>query len=294
MRQFKISERLTPRNSKSAMMYLTEVERTKVLDPETEAKIANLAAEGDKKARELLVTSNLRFVLSVAKMYAYKPEDFVDLVSAGNEGLYEASGKFDPSKGFKFISFAIWYIRKEMIKFLSENSRTIKIPTNQTQSLRTIIDTSGSLSATEGREVSNEEALEFLKETNPKFKSLDMKLFHSVWVAEKRPASLTADLNSEKDAGTLLDIVPSEDFNSDELVLIENNRSTIEVLLNCLTPFERDLITRVFGIGQSEGFPESLEKISQETGYGTATLGTKIKISLAKMKKFSKKLNLEF
>jgi DNA-directed RNA polymerase sigma subunit (sigma70/sigma32) len=121
-----------------------------------------------------------------------------------------------------------------------------------------------------------------------------MKLFHSVWVAEKRPASLTADLNSEKDAGTLLDIVPSEDFNSDELVLIENNRSTIEVLLNCLTPFERDLITRVFGIDQSEGFPESLEKISQETGYGTATLGTKIKISLAKMKKFSKKLNLEF
>ena len=80
MRQFKISERLTPRNSKSAMLYLTEVDRTKVLDPETENRVALLAAEGDKQARELLVTSNLRFVLSVAKMYAYKPEDFVDLV----------------------------------------------------------------------------------------------------------------------------------------------------------------------------------------------------------------------
>ena len=174
MRQFKISERLTPRNSKSAMMYLTEVERTKVLDPETEVKIANLAAAGDKKARELLVTSNLRFVLSVAKMYAFKSEDFVDLVSAGNEGLYEASGKFDPTKGFKFISFAIWYIRKEMIKFLAENSRTIKIPTNQSQSIKTISETSGSLSSIEGRDVSNEEALEYLKETNPKFKNSDL------------------------------------------------------------------------------------------------------------------------
>jgi len=194
MRQFKISERLTPRNSKSAMMYLTEVERTKVLDPETEVKIANLAAAGDKKARELLVTSNLRFVLSVAKMYAFKSEDFVDLVSAGNEGLYEASGKFDPTKGFKFISFAIWYIRKEMIKFLAENSRTIKIPTNQSQSIKTISETSGSLSSIEGRDVSNEEALEYLKETNPKFKNSDYKSFYDVWLADKKPASLTADL----------------------------------------------------------------------------------------------------
>ena len=293
MRQFKISERLTPRNSKSAMLYLTEVDRTKVLDPETENRVALLAAEGDKQARELLVTSNLRFVLSVAKMYAYKPEDFVDLVSAGNEGLYEASGKFDPSKGFKFISFAIWYIRKEMIKFLSENSRTIKIPTNQSQTLKKIIETSGNLSSAEGREVSNEEALEFLKETDPKFKNSDIKAIHSVWLADRKPASLTAELNGEKDAGTLLDIVAAEGDNSDELVLSENNKSTVELLLNCLNPFEQELIRRGFGIGDFDGFPETAEKIAKDTGYNQVTINAKIKIALKKMNKFSKKINLE-
>lgn len=293
MRQFKISERLTPRNSKAAMLYLSEVEKTKVLDPETENRVAQLAAAGDKEARELLVTSNLRFVLSVAKMYSYKPEDFVDLVSAGNEGLYEASGKFDPSKGFKFISFAIWYIRKEMIKFLSENSRTIKIPTNQSQTLKTIIETSGNLSTAEGRDVSNEEALEYLKETNPKFKNSDAKALQSVWMADRKPASLTADLNGEKDAGTLLDIVAAEGDNSDELVLLENNKSTVELLLNCLNPLEQEIIRRGFGIGDFDGFPETAEKIAKDTGYNPATINAKIKSSLKKMNKFSKRIKLE-
>jgi RNA polymerase primary sigma factor len=293
MRQFKISERLTPRNSKAAMLYLSEVEKTKVLDPETENRVAQLAVAGDKQARELLVTSNLRFVLSVAKMYSYKPEDFVDLVSAGNEGLYEASGKFDPSKGFKFISFAIWYIRKEMIKFLSENSRTIKIPTNQSQTLKTIIETSGNLSSLEGREVSNEEALEFLKETNPKFKNSDIKAFHSAWLADRKPASLTAELSGEKDAGTLLDVVAAEGDNSDEFVLLENNKSTVELLLNCLNPFEQELIRRGFGIGDFEGFPETAEKIANDTGYNPGTITAKIKSALKKMNKFSRGINLE-
>lgn len=294
MRQFKISERLTPRNSRAAMLYLTEVERTKVLDPETETKIAELAASGDERAREILVISNLRFVLSVAKMYSYKPEDFVDLVSAGNEGLYEASGKFDPSKGFKFISFAIWYIRKEMIKFLSDNSRTIKVPTNQTQTLKTIIDTSSNLSSVEGRDVSNEEALEYLKETDPKFKNLDIKSFHHVWLADRKPASLTADLNSEKDAGTLLDIVAAEGDETDKLILMENNKSAVQFLISCLKPVEQEIIMRAFGIGDFEGFPETCEKIAKNTGYNPGTINLKINTALKKMKKFSKKMNLEF
>ena len=180
-----------------------------------------------------------------------------------------------------------------MIKFLSENSRTIKIPTNQSQTLKKIIETSGNLSSAEGREVSNEEALEFLKETDPKFKNSDIKAIHSVWLADRKPASLTAELNGEKDAGTLLDIVAAEGDNSDELVLSENNKSTVELLLNCLNPFEQELIRRGFGIGDFDGFPETAEKIAKDTGYNQVTINAKIKIALKKMNKFSKKINLE-
>ena len=131
MRQFKILERLTPRTTRASSSYLNDVERIQMVSPEKEAELGFLAKNGDTVARDLLVTANLRFVLSVAKMYARSPEDYGDLVAAGNVGLVDAATKFDPSKGFKFISYAVWHIRKEMLAHLSDNSRLVRIPINQ-------------------------------------------------------------------------------------------------------------------------------------------------------------------
>lgn len=289
MRQFKISERLTPRNTRSLNLYLTEVERSKMMDSETEAKIAVLAAKGDLRAREKLVVANLRFVLSVAKMYASRPEDFSDLVAAGNEGLIEASGKFDPSRGFKFISFAVWYIRKEMIKYLSENSRTIKVPTNQSQLLKNVYNTMGDLSALEGREITLDEALDHLKTNNPKYKGMDLKVVKKSLEADVRPASLDAELTHDSDAGTLKDLLTSEDFPSDQIILIENQKQSLTRLLGCLTDLERKIVIQHFGIDNQSGFNESLQTIAGNLDYTSEAIRVKIRKALVKMKKFSEK-----
>lgn len=290
MRQFKISERLTPRNSRATMLYMTEVDRTKVMDAETESKIAYRAAAGDEEAREKLVMANLRFVLSVAKMYASKPEDFNDLVAAGNEGLIEASGKFDPSRGFKFISFAVWYIRKEMIKYLSEHSRTIKIPTNQAQTLKAVADTAGFLSAVEGRDVSNEEALEHLKETDEKFSGVGVDLFKSAAAADLRPASLQQELNHEKDAGTLLDVLEAEGDKADESVWKMNERMTIDLLMKGLSSLEKQIIYKYFGLDDDSGGGETFRQIGDKLGYTPEAIRLKVNSALKKMRLRNQKM----
>lgn len=275
------------------MLYLSEVEKTKMLDAENESKLAYLAAAGDQEAREKLVLANLRFVLSVAKMYASKPEDFLDLVAAGNEGLIEASGKFDPTRGFKFISFAVWYIRKEMIKYLSENSRTIKVPTNQVQVLKALFDASGQLSALEGREVSDEEALEFLKEKNPKFSSTDYKILNSASVADRRPASLDQELTNDRDSGTLLDVLEADGDKADEFVMKSNDKLTARVLMNCLTGVERGIVIRYFGLDDESGLGDSVQSIASDIGYNVESVRVKLKKALKKMKERSIKLKME-
>lgn len=284
MRQFKISERLTPRNSRATMLYMTEVDKTKVMDAETESRIGYLAAAGDEEAREKLVMANLRFVLSVAKMYASKPEDFNDLVAAGNEGLIEASGKFDPSRGFKFISFAVWYIRKEMIKYLSEHSRTIKIPTNQAQTLKAVADTAGFLSAVEGRDVSNEEALQHLKETDEKYQGAGVDLFKSAAAADLRPASLQQELNNEKDAGTLLDVLEADGDKADESVWKMNERMTIELLMRGLSSLEKQILFRYFGLDDDSGGGETFRQIGDKLGYTPEAIRLKVNSALKKMR----------
>ena len=168
MRQFKISDKLTPRMTKAAGSYLGELEKTKLISPEREVELARLAASGDENARNELVTANLRFVVSVAKMYASNPDDFSDVVAAGNMGLIEAAEKFDPTRGFKFISFAVWYIRKEMINYLNENSRTIRIPINQGAILRDLMKAGNEISMREGREATFDESYEEMIEKNEK------------------------------------------------------------------------------------------------------------------------------
>lgn len=266
---------------------MNEVDKTRVMSPEEEARVAYRAAAGDEEAREKLVTSNLRFVLSVAKMYAGKPEDFPDLVAAGNEGLIEASAKFDPSRGFKFISFAVWYIRKEIIKYLTENSRTVKIPQNQSQLISKIIKFAGELSTKEGREISNEEAFDLLKSENPKYKSVDEKTMKKALIADIKTASLDAELNTDNDAGTLKELLPSEDFDSDEIVLLKNKREILEKIMCCLTDIEKSIVIRFFGFDDQSGFTDSLQSIGEDMDYTSESIRLKLRKAITKMRKYS-------
>ena len=167
MRQFKVTERITPRSSKSISMYYSEVERFPTITAQEEVELAVRIQGGDMVARNRLATANLRFVISVAKMYGGTgdPEMFNDLIAAGNIGLIEAAEKFDHSRGFKFISFAVWHIRKEMLKHLGDNTRMIRIPQNKTSELRVIMEATNMLTSELGRDATLEEVMEYVHKT---------------------------------------------------------------------------------------------------------------------------------
>jgi len=135
MREFKIINRITG-TSDNLTRYFNEISKYEILSPEKEAELATMARGGDTKAKEKILKSNLRFVISVAKSYVSEHSPLEDLISEGNKGLVEAIENFDPSNGFKFISYAVWHIRKNMLLYINNYSRVIRIPTNINQEMR--------------------------------------------------------------------------------------------------------------------------------------------------------------
>jgi RNA polymerase primary sigma factor len=293
MRQFKISDKLTPRMTKAAGSYLGELEKTKLISPEREVELARLAASGDENARNELVTANLRFVVSVAKMYASNPDDFSDVVAAGNVGLIEAAEKFDPTRGFKFISFAVWYIRKEMINYLNENSRTIRIPINQGAILRDLMKAGNEISMREGREATFDESYEEMIEKNEKYSSVKKESIMMSSEADHRLASLTNPLTSNSDSGTLIDIIDSGVEHSDAGLRDGDFKKVIRILSKSLTDIERDIVFWKHGISDNgnvmeEGFPEIAKRLERTP----ESIRQKYKKALKKMQAYGRRISL--
>lgn len=187
------------------------------MSPEEENKVALLAAQGDKIAQDKLVESNLRFVLSVAKMYSMDPTTVEELIQVGNIGLIEASQKFDPSLGFKFISFAVWHIRKEMIGHLGQNSRMVRLPQNKGQLLLHIRSSISKLASQLGRDPITEEILEDLKKSEVKLaRTLDLETLSLILDVDQRHASLDVQIGQDGNS-TLLDVIwdDSDTFDTD-------------------------------------------------------------------------------
>lgn len=293
MRQFKISDKLTPRMTKAAGSYLGELEKTKLISPEREVELARLAASGDENARNELVTANLRFVVSVAKMYASNPDDFSDVVAAGNVGLIEAAEKFDPTRGFKFISFAVWYIRKEMINYLNENSRTIRIPINQGAILRDLMKAGNEISMREGREATFDESYEEMIEKNEKYSSVKKESIMMSSEADHRLASLTNPLTSNSDSGSLIDIIDSGVEHSDAGLRDGDFKKVIRILSKSLTDIERDIVFLKHGISDNgnvmeEGFPEIAKRLERTP----ESIRQKYKKALKKMQAYGRRISL--
>lgn len=271
MRQFKVTDRITPRSTRSIATYYTDVEKYEIITPQEEVILANRIQAGDMAARDKLATANLRFVISVAKMYggAGDPEAFNDLISAGNIGLIEAAEKFDPSRGFKFISFAVWHIRKEMLKYLGDNSRMIRIPQNKTNELRAIVEETNNLTMKLGRDATFEEVMEEIREKgSERIKSADLSNLRIVMNADRNPASLDAPFkNDGSNDNTMHDVLASDGAGTDSLCLRESMSRMTEILTSSLKPIERTIVLRRHGI--ETGFEESYSTIAHDLGMST-------------------------
>jgi len=238
MRQLKIIKQITKRDDQSLDKYLLEISKVELLDAVQETELANRIKKGDVKAFNTLVQANLRFVVSVAKQYQNKGLSLPDLISEGNIGLIKAARRFDETKGFKFISYAVWWIRQSILQSLAENSRIVRLPLNKVGSVNKINQAFIKLLQKYEREPTAEEIAKEL-DIAPK------EVKDAIRLSEKH-VSVDAPLgNSEDSELKLLDLLSSKDspdFSDESL------KEEIEKILNTLSPREAEIIRLYYGI----------------------------------------------
>lgn len=256
MRQLKISKQITNRESQSLDKYLQEIGKVDLLTPDEEVELAQRIREGDQLALEKLTKANLRFVVSVAKQYQNQGLSLGDLINEGNLGLIKAAQRFDETRGFKFISYAVWWIRQSIIQALAEHSRIVRIPSNKIGALSKIDQASSLLEQQFEREPTDEELAELL----------DMTVDEVRTTVRSQTKQVSIDKPFSEDEGSsLLDVMEDEDSNEVEnIVYSDSLRREVGRLLSTLTERERIVISQYFGL--SENTSLSLEDIGENLG----------------------------
>ncbi|MDR2653576.1 MAG: RNA polymerase sigma factor RpoD/SigA [Prevotellaceae bacterium] len=244
MRQLKITKSITNRESASLDKYLQEIGREDLITVEQEVELAQRIRKGDQDALEQLTRANLRFVVSVAKQYQNQGLSLPDLINEGNLGLIKAAEKFDETRGFKFISYAVWWIRQSILQALAEQSRIVRLPLNQVGSLNKINKALAKFEQENERNPSTEELAEILEIPTDKV-SDTMRV-------SGRHVSVDAPFVDGED-NSLLDVLVNNDSpNADVGLLRESLTNEIDRALSTLTERERDIIKYFFGIGAPE------------------------------------------
>ncbi|MBO5732230.1 MAG: RNA polymerase sigma factor RpoD/SigA [Alistipes sp.] len=253
MRQLKITKSITNRESASLDKYLQEIGKEELISVEEEVELAQRIKRGDQEALEKLTKANLRFVVSVAKQYQNQGLSLPDLINEGNLGLIKAAEKFDETRGFKFISYAVWWIRQSILQALAEQSRIVRLPLNQVGSLNKINKAFARFEQEHERTPSAEELATELE--LPKEKVTD-----TLRVAG-RHISVDAPFADGED-NSLLDVLVNTDSpNADRGLINESLAKEVERALEILTEREQDIIRYFFGIGCSE---MTLEEIGEK------------------------------
>ncbi len=253
MRQLKITKSITNRESASLDKYLQEIGKEELISVEEEVELAQRIKKGDKEALEKLTKANLRFVVSVAKQYQNQGLSLPDLINEGNLGLIKAAEKFDETRGFKFISYAVWWIRQSILQALAEQSRIVRLPLNQVGSLNKINKAFARFEQEHERTPSAEELANELE--LPKEKVTD-----TLRVAG-RHISVDAPFADGED-NSLLDVLVNADSpNADRGLINESLATEVDRALEILTEREQDIIRYFFGIGCSE---MTLEEIGEK------------------------------
>lgn len=255
MRQLKITKSITNRESQSLEKYLQEIGKVDLITPEEEVQLAIRIKQGDQKALEKLTKANLRFVVSVAKQYQNQGLSLSDLINEGNLGLIKAAQRFDETRGFKFISYAVWWIRQSILQALAEQSRIVRLPLNKVGLSNKISKAYSQLEQEYEREPSTEELAELLE--------IGTEEVETTLGVAARHVSVDAPFVDSED-NTLLDILenPNSDSADAELYHGESLRCEIERSLSTLTDRQRDVIKLYFGIGVPN--PMSLEDIGEK------------------------------
>ncbi|HCU18044.1 MAG TPA: RNA polymerase subunit sigma [Bacteroidales bacterium] len=254
MRQLKITKQVTNRDTPSLDKYLQEIGRVELISPEDEVVLARKIKAGDNEALKKLVKANLRFVVSVAKQYQNQGITLPDLINEGNLGLMKAAQRFDETRGFKFISYAVWWIRQAILQALAEQSRIVRLPVNKIGSINRINRAFARLEQTYEREPSSQEIAEML-EMVPE----DVK---EALKTNGRTVSMDAPISSEED-NTMYDVIPSNDAPSPDRNLINESLAyEIERTLCTLSPRESKVLKLYFGLGMKHPF--TLEEIGEE------------------------------
>ena len=255
MRQLKITKSITNRESASLDKYLQEIGREELVTPEEEVELAQRIRKGDPIALEKLTRANLRFVVSVAKQYQNQGLSLPDLINEGNLGLIKAAEKFDETRGFKFISYAVWWIRQSILQALAEQSRIVRLPLNQVGSLNKINKALSKFEQENERQPSNEELSEMIDV--PKDKISDTLRVSGRHVSVDAPFV-------EGEDNSLLDVLPNDDSPMADKGLVNESLNTeIERALSTLTDREREIVKSFFGIGCQE---MTLEEIGERFG----------------------------
>lgn len=253
MRQLKISKSITNRESASLDKYLQEIGHEELLSTDEEVELAQRIRKGDKRALERLTKANLRFVVSVAKQYQNQGLSLPDLINEGNVGLIKAAEKFDETRGFKFISYAVWWIRQSILQAIAEQSRLVRLPLNQVGSVNKIARELNKFEQEHERKPSVDEIAE--RVDLPEDKIADaMK-------ANSRHVSMDAPIADGEDS-SMIDFLAGDSSNTDKELAIESLKAEVSRILKLLTDKEQKVLRAFFGI---DGSPEmTLDEIGEK------------------------------
>jgi RNA polymerase primary sigma factor len=256
MRQLKISKSITNRQNASLDKYLQDIGREEMITVEQEVELAQRIRKGDRAALEKLTRANLRFVVSVAKQYQHQGLSLSDLINEGNLGLIKAASKFDETRGFKFISYAVWWIRQSILQALAEQARIVRLPLNQVGTVNRLYRFMADFQQEHRREPTDKEIEEAM--------GLDFDKLSAIMNASSKYRSIDAPLTAEEDSNSLADVMESSDSDpTDTDLMRESLYQEINRALSSLSEREATIIRFFFGIGVPE---LTLQEIGEEIG----------------------------
>jgi RNA polymerase primary sigma factor len=254
MRQLKISKQITNRESQSLDKYLQEIGKVDLLTPDEEVELAKRIREGDQLALEKLTKANLRFVVSVAKQYQNQGLSLGDLINEGNLGLIKAAQRFDETRGFKFISYAVWWIRQSILQALAEQSRIVRLPLNRVGSLNKISKTFSELEQKYEREPSPDELAEVLEVSTA-------EVVDTLKISGRHVSMDAPFIQGEENS--LLDVLENDgEASPDSSLMNDSLRREVQRALSTLTQREADVITLYFGLNGEHAM--TLEEIGEK------------------------------
>jgi len=256
MRQLKITNKITARESLALDKYLSDIGKIDLLTPEEEADLARKIRAGDETALEKLTKSNLRFVVSVAKQYQNQGLSLSDLINEGNVGLMKAAKRFDETKGFKFISYAVWWIRQSILQSIVEYSRIVRLPLNKVGSYNKVNEAYMTFIQEYEREPTTEELAEALGITPKEVRDMSK--------GNSKHVSFDAPIKSDDGDSTMLDLTPDKSSTPDSVLLKQSLKVEVDEGLRMLTTRENEVLSAYYGLNGRQSM--TLEEIGEMYG----------------------------